>query len=72
MTTTVTMAVRPKPQCVQFVHYEIVHRAAIAMSERFRKYEVWQYEFERTYNVRFGTLKSSSDTYTVIFPSDED
>ena len=65
------MAVRPRT-CVQFVPYEIVHRAAIEMAEEQRKYEVWQDEFEREYNVKFGTLKANNDTYTMIFPSDQD
>ncbi len=42
------------------------------MHEDQRRYEVWQDEFEREYNVKFGTLKADVDRYTVIFPSDED
>ena len=59
-------------RCVQFIHYDIVHRAAFAMHEDQRRYEVWQDEFEREYNVKFGQLKVEADRYTVIFPSDED
>ena len=59
-------------RCVQFVPYEIVHRAAVEMSEDKRRYEVWQDEFEQHYNVRFGTLKADIHHYTMIFPSDQD
>ena len=59
------------PRYVQFVPYEIVHRAAFAMDEWDRRYEVWQDEFERVYNVKFGELKIDAERYTVIFPSDK-
>ena len=59
-------------RCVQFVVYDVVHRAAFEMAEEKRKYEVWQDEFERQYNVEFGSLKVGPDKYTLIFPSDED
>ena len=61
-----------KDRCVQFVPYEIIHRAAVEMAEDDRRYEVWQDEFEKYYNVKFGTLKADPDKYTIIFPSDED
>ncbi len=59
-------------RCVQFVPFEIVHRAAMEMAEDKRRFEVWEDEFEKEYNVKFGTLKADVDRYTVIFPSDED
>ena len=59
-------------RCVQFVPYEIIHRAATEMSEDKRRYEVWQYEFEQQYNVKFGSLKTDIYSYTMIFPSDAD
>lgn len=59
-------------RCVQFVPSDIIHRAAFAMHEYHRRYEIWQEEFEREYNVKFGQLKVEADRYTVIFPSDED
>lgn len=59
-------------RCVQFVPYEIVHRAAFEMAEDKRRYEVWHDEFEQYYNVKFGSLKASVDYYTLIFPSDQD
>lgn len=59
-------------RCVQFVPYEVVHRAALAMEEIQRGYDIWQEEFERMYNVKFGQLKVDAERYTVIFPSDED
>ena len=59
-------------RCVQFVPFKIVHRAAFEMAEEQRKYEVWQDEFERVYNVRFGTLKADIDSYCMIFPNDDD
>lgn len=59
-------------RCVQFVPYEIVHRAAVEMAEDQRRYEVWQDEFEKQYNVKFGTLKVDVHHYTMIFPSDQD
>jgi hypothetical protein len=42
------------------------------MEEIQRGYDIWQEEFELTYNVRFGHLKLDAERYTVIFPSDED
>lgn len=59
-------------RCVQFVPYEIVHRAAFEMAEDYRRYEVWQDEFELAYNVKFGSLRATVDRYTVIFPSEQD
>lgn len=59
-------------RCVQFVPYEIIHRAAFAMHDDQRRYEIWQDEFEREYNVKFGQLKLDTERYTVIFSSDED
>ena len=58
-------------RCVQFISMDIIHRAAFAMYEDQRRYEVWQEEFERMYNVKFGRLRATVDRYTVIFPSDE-
>ena len=57
---------------VKFIPYEIVHRAAFEMAEDQRRYEVWQDEFERFYNVKFGQLKTDVFHYTLIFPSDQD
>lgn len=57
---------------VQFVPYEIVHRAAFELAEDQRRYEVWQDEFEKEYNIKFGTLKVDIDKYTVIFPGEQD
>ena len=51
-------------RCVQFVAYDVVHRAAFEMAEDKRRYEVWQDEFERQYNVEFGSLKVGPDKYT--------
>lgn len=61
-------------RCVQFVPYEVVHRAAFKMDEEQRKNEVWMDEFEREYNVKFGdlTLHPGPNLYTMIFPSDYD
>ena len=59
-------------RCVQFVPYEIVHRAAFEMAEDKRRFEVWQDEFEQHYNVKFGTLKTGAFYYTLIFSSDQD
>ena len=58
-------------RCVQFVPYDVVHRAAFAMHEDQRRYEVWQDEFELTYNVKFGHLSVDADRYTMIFSSNE-
>lgn len=65
------MIQQSQSRCVQFVPYEVVHRAAFEMVEEFRRYEVWQDEFEHEYNVKFGTLKVDVDRYCMIFPSDE-
>ena len=59
-------------RCVQFVPYEIIHRAASEMSEDQRRFEIWKDEFEQYYNVEFGTLKTDAFHYTMIFPSDQD
>ena len=59
-------------RCVQFVPYEIVHRAAVEMALDSRRYEIWKDEFEQCYNVKFGHLKTDVDHYTMIFPSDQD
>jgi len=56
---------------VQFVPYEVVHRAAFEMVEDFRRFEVWQDEFEKEYNVKFGHLKVDIDRYCMIFPSEQ-
>ena len=62
----------PDPfRCVHIVPHEIVHRAAFAMEEEHRRYEIWQEEFERQYNVKFGTLKVV-DKYCLIFNSEKD
>jgi hypothetical protein len=62
----------PDPfRCVHIVPHEIVHRAAFAMEEERRRYEIWQDEFERQYNVKFGTLKVT-DKYCLIFNSEQD
>ena len=66
------MGIEKDFRCVQFVPYEIVHRAAIEMAEDKRRYEVWLYEFEQHYNVKFGSLKTDIYSYTMIFPSDQD
>ena len=58
-------------RCVQFVPYEIIHRAAFEMAEDQRRYEVWQDEFEEHYGIKFGTLKTDAFHYTLIFPNDE-
>ena len=57
---------------VQFVPMDIVHRAAFVMDEDQRRYEVWQDEFEREYNVKFGQLNPDAETYTLIFASEQD
>ena len=59
-------------RCVQFVPYEIIHRATSAMANNKGKKDVWKEEFEEYYNVKFGQLKANLDTYTMIFPSDKD
>lgn len=59
-------------RCVQFVPFQIVHRAAMEMAEDSRRFEVWQDEFEKEYNVKFGTLKVDIDRYCMIFPTEHD
>ena len=62
----------PDPfRCVQIVSMDVVHRAAFAMAEDYRRYEVWQDEFERQYNVKFGALKVT-DKYCLIFNTEQD
>ena len=62
----------PDPfRCVHIVPIDIVHRAAFAMEEERRRYEIWQEEFERQYNVKFGTLKVV-DKYCLIFNTEQD
>jgi len=41
------------------------------MVEEFRRFEVWQDEFEREYDVKFGTLKVDVDRYCMIFPNEQ-
>ena len=65
------MSQQKQSRCVQFVPYEIVHRAAFELDEPKRRYEIWQDEFEQEYNVKFGTLKVDVDRYCMIFPSEE-
>ena len=59
-------------RCVQFVDYEVVHRAAFELDDDSRRYEVWQDRFEEQYNVKFGNLNAGIYKYTLIFPGDED
>lgn len=59
-------------RCVQFIPYKIIHRAAFELAEDRRRFEIWQDEFEKEYNVKFGKLKVDVDYYCMIFPSDED
>lgn len=52
--------------------FEVVHRAAFAMDEDQRRYEIWQDEFEKQYNVKFGKLNAKVGLYSMAFPTDRD
>ena len=59
-------------RCVQFVPFEVVHRAAFELDDDSRRYEVWQDRFEEMYNVKFGHLKVDLERYCMIFPTEQD
>jgi len=42
------------------------------MVEEFRRFEVWQDEFEKEYNVKFGHLKVDLERYCMVFPTEQD
>ena len=57
---------------IEFVPHEVVHRAASALADDQRRYEVWQSEFERTYNVRMGVMTPGLDKYIMFFRNEQD
>ena len=57
----------------KLVPHEVVHRAAFALAEDDRRYEVWQDRFEEAYDIKFRAPHPASyDHYGLEFKNENE